>query len=272
MNAQEIKTLIDTRLAEHLRLAITEGLTQETTQTELIRIEQPREYSTLIALLAKEPSTSNTAVGVQLAQLCLDTHADRQMPLVGLCGPKGCGKSTISQLLGSFVCGTPFHRTDLNHHLSTYRRLRFAGKIKSMLRDLGLTEAQVDGDEKETPCELLGGRTPREVMQSLGTQWGRDLVDPGLWLRATMDQADKIADRFTVIDDVRFDNEAEAIRSRGGYVIEVERDGLRYDSTTPSETGVSTHLIDRTLANNNNATETTLAVLVYVATRRTDQS
>ena len=107
-------------------------------------------------------------------------------------------------------------------------------------------------------------------MQSLGTQWGRDLVDPGLWLRATMDQVDKIADRFTVIDDVRFDNEAEAIRSRGGYVIEVERDGLRYDSTIPSETGVSVHLIDRTFANNNTAAETSLAVLVYVATRRTE--
>ena len=43
-----------------------------------------------------------------------------------------------------------------------------------MLYQLGLGEAHIEGALKEVPCELLGGKTPRYAMQTLGTEWGRD--------------------------------------------------------------------------------------------------
>jgi hypothetical protein len=133
--------------------------------------------------------------------------------LIGLTGPAGCGKSTIAQTL-SFSAWVVRHR--------------FAGPLKAMLRTLGLTEAQVDGNEKELSCALLGGRTPRYAMQTLGTEWGRGLLDDDLWLRATLLQIDatlaETRSPIVVIDDVRFDNEAAAIRTRGGIVIKLVRD------------------------------------------------
>ena len=55
--------------------------------------------------------------------------------IIALTGPAGCGKTTVAKQLEGHG----------------FVRVRFAGPIKAMLRALGLTEAQVDGDEKETP-------------------------------------------------------------------------------------------------------------------------
>jgi cytidylate kinase len=160
--------------------------------------------------------------------------------LIGLTGPAGCGKSTIARALVQ-------HENDLCYWKDATRH-RFAGPLKAMLRTLGLTEAQVDGDEKETPCELLGGKTARAAMQLLGTEWGRNMIGPNLWVRATMLRVDvDLAEsKLVVIDDVRFDNEVDAIHERGGIVVSLIRDVLVNASTSAhaSEAGVSPHLVD----------------------------
>jgi hypothetical protein len=76
-------------------------------------------------------------------------------------------------------------------HLVNHRgfaRVRFAGPLKAMMAALGCTNAEIDGDRKEVPCDLLGGKSPRWAMQTLGTEWGRkligdDLVDSSLATR-----------------------------------------------------------------------------------------
>jgi hypothetical protein len=168
--------------------------------------------------------------------------------LIGLAGPKHCGKSTIALEIFDIVAQHKPPEWSIGRTPNPFvSRHRFAGPLKTMLRTLGLTAAQVDGDEKETPCELLGGRTPRAAMQSLGTDWGRNMIDPELWLRATMLRVDEdlAAGKLVVIDDVRFDNEAAAIRERGGVVIKLVRDtGTTSASSHASEAGLSPHLID----------------------------
>jgi len=162
--------------------------------------------------------------------------------LLGLCGPAGVGKSTVAATLAQ-------------HH--AFQRLRFAGTLKKMLRALGLSEAQVDGDEKETPCDLLGGKTPRQAMQTLGTQWGRDCVDADIWVRATLAQADlRLRIRQSVvIDDVRFDNEAQAILQRGGVVIKLSRAGFAHSDVHASEVGISADFITHIVPNNSTPEE-----------------
>lgn len=92
-------------------------------------------------------------------------------------------------------------------------------------RALGCDEREVDGAGKEEPCELLCGRTPRQAMQWLGTKWGRDMIGASLWVAAWARQADKVLARagLVAVDDVRFADEARAIRDRGGLVVRIAR-------------------------------------------------
>jgi hypothetical protein len=148
--------------------------------------------------------------------------------LIALTGPAGCGKSTAARLLGHASRGGA-------------ERVRFAGPIKAALRAIGLTEAQTDGDEKEIPCDLLCGKTPRQAMQLLGAEWGRDLIGSDLWVRTAMHRVYELRahGRNIVIDDCRFDNEAIAVREAGGHVIYLTG---RCDDSVPShasEAGVS---------------------------------
>jgi len=129
--------------------------------------------------------------------------------IIGFCGPLGSGKTTAANYL--------IERYGFTRH-------RLAGPLKAMMRALGLSERHTDGDLKEVPCDLLGGKTPRFAMQVLGKEWGRDLVSPSLWTdawKATMPEGD------LVVEDVRFPNEPKLIRSAGedfGLLIRITRE------------------------------------------------
>lgn len=137
---------------------------------------------------------------------------------IGLCGPAGAGKSTAAEHL-------------MRHW--RFQRVRFAGPLKAMMLALGLDPAHVDGDRKEEPTPLLCGRTPRQAMQWLGTEWGRNLIGEGFWITAFQAAVECTPGfwcngshhRLIVVDDVRFANEAKAIRDRGGIVVRIERPG-----------------------------------------------
>jgi hypothetical protein len=126
--------------------------------------------------------------------------------ILGLCGVAGAGKSSAASYLSE-------------HH--GFARTRFAEPLKAMMRAIGLSEAQVDGDLKGEPAALLCGRTPRHAMQTIGTEWGRDLIHPDLWITLWTRTALEILEQGgrVVVDDVRFPNEVEAIQTLGGRVV-----------------------------------------------------
>ena len=129
--------------------------------------------------------------------------------IIGFCGPIGCGKTTAARHL---VDGYRFERR------------RFAGPLKAMVKALGLTDEEVDGRLKEEPCERFGGSTPRHMMQTIGTEWGRNCVHPNLWVMAW--EASLPKNRDVVVDDVRFANEAQAIKRLGGTLVFIDRPGV----------------------------------------------
>jgi hypothetical protein len=132
-------------------------------------------------------------------------------PVVAFTGLAGSGKSTAAQYLVE---------------TQGFTRVRFAGPLKDMMRALGLTEREIEGDLKEESCALLGGKTPRFAMQTIGTEWGRDLIDGDLWIRAWRAAVDALPEGEPVVcDDCRFPNEAEAIKAIGGAIVRVERRG-----------------------------------------------
>lgn len=131
--------------------------------------------------------------------------------IVGIIGAAGSGKTLVAEHL-------------VQHY--AYTRTRFAAPLKRMLKaGLGLTDEQLDGHEKMTPIPALNGVTPRQLMQTLGTEWGRRRVDPNLWVKCWKRDALSI-NGDVVVDDVRFPNEAAAVKQLGGTLWRVYRPGL----------------------------------------------
>ncbi|KIQ05172.1 deoxynucleotide monophosphate kinase, partial [Agrobacterium tumefaciens] len=126
-------------------------------------------------------------------------------PVIALTGLAGSGKSTASKYL-------------VEKH--GYQLVKFAGPLKDMLRAIGLSEAQIEGELKEEPCEWLQGATPRHAMQTLGTQWGRACIGPSFWIELWVWRVNQIiaAGGRIVVDDCRFPNEAAEVRKLGGVV------------------------------------------------------
>lgn len=139
--------------------------------------------------------------------------------LIAFTGPAGCGKTTAAKY---FV------------DRYGYTRMRFADPLKRMLSALGLTAEQIDGVEKELPCDLLCGQTPRWAMQSLGTEWGRECIDADLWIEHWR-YAFKQQHQSVVVDDCRFPNEVVAIRVAGGFVVRIDGRGGAIGSDHISE-------------------------------------
>lgn len=138
--------------------------------------------------------------------------------LISLCSPAmGSGKSTVAEHLAS------------RHN---FVRIAFAIPLKKMtealFRAAGMDPEEIQrhvyGDLKETMIPALG-TTSRRIQQTLGTEWGRDLIKPTLWTDIALDLARLHLDtgRSVVIDDMRFPNEFEAVTAAGGTAYRIVR-------------------------------------------------
>jgi len=166
---------------------------------------------------------------------------DETVDVVAFTGRKRSGKDTASR---AFVS-------------QGYTQLSFAGPIKQMLASLldcqGVSDAtihrMIEGDLKEIPTPYLSGRSPRYAMQTLGTEWGRNLMASDFWcdiLVNTAAECDSV-----VISDLRFQNELEAVQHRlDGSVYRIIRPGLEIsDDDHPSETEMDNLEVDGEIIN-----------------------
>jgi hypothetical protein len=159
--------------------------------------------------------------------------------LIGLTGPARVGKSTAARIM----------RERFN-----FCEASFAAQIRQFVCELfGMSLEQMERT-KTDPVPGFGSVTPRHAMQTLGTEWGRDLIHPDLWVISTMRRVSPIlaVGRDVVISDVRFENEARAIRQAGGHIIEVERSiGVPggEESNHRSEAGLPWDMTDASVLN-----------------------
>lgn len=155
--------------------------------------------------------------------------------VVGLGGLAGSGKSSIALAL----------RSALRERGVGGRILSFAEPLKEMLRTLyaeaGMPMSRSEfalhlAAAKETPEAILGGRTPRHALQTLGTEWGRDLMSPTLWVAVAARKLDSVDKGVVAIfDDVRFPSERDMILGRGGICLHVRRPGVEQAGAHVSE-------------------------------------
>lgn len=159
--------------------------------------------------------------------------------LIGLAGRARVGKDTVARYLAA-------HLTLISYAFADPLKQAMAGMFH-------LTAAQLEGAEKEQPLPWLG-KSPRELMQLLGTEWGRDLVHPQLWLLLAEQNLQLLVEhdqamKGVVIRDVRFNNEADWIRSKGGVILHIYRPDAAAVAEHPSEAGIARCSSDFGLAN-----------------------
>jgi hypothetical protein len=163
----------------------------------------------------------------------------RIVKLIGLVGLRRSGKDTAAAALVQKL---------------GYVNVKFADPLKNMLRsflnecgyDAVMIERMIEGDLKEEPAFAFGWKSTRHAMKTLGTEWGRDLIHQDVWVRAAIESAKQY--RKVVISDVRFPNEAAAIKAAGGHIIKIVRNGLTVDSH-PSESLIETLPFDVAISN-----------------------
>jgi hypothetical protein len=86
-----------------------------------------------------------------------------------------------------------------------------------------------------------GGVTLRWMLQTLGTQWGRDLIHPHIWTMLAEQKALKALKSYSVIfDDMRFPDEFEMVKRNGGKAIRIFRPG----EGTRGDTSIGEGLLD----------------------------
>lgn len=172
-----------------------------------------------------------------------------KLKIIGLTGPAGCGKSTIADIL---CCQHDF------------RYIALADPIKHGLCKM----LEIDHDYFVNPAlknELLDdvigiNITPRRLMQTLGTEWGRKLVDLELWTKLAQRKIDYLNKLNSagnaiiagiVITDIRFEGEANWLRQQGGEIWHIHRPNNPHaiPQDHESETGVTVADGDLTVYN-----------------------
>lgn len=129
--------------------------------------------------------------------------------LIGLTGYKGSGKDTVADRLVA------------KHG---FVKIAFADPIREMLRAGFALKDRHFNEDKETVIPWLGV-SPRYLMQTLGTEWGRQQIRVDIWVRY-MTQRLRYAREHeldVVISDVRFPNEEALVHAFDGIVIRIVR-------------------------------------------------
>ncbi len=123
--------------------------------------------------------------------------------IIGLTGKKRSGKTTVANLIQA-ATKSPI--------------LSFAGPLKEMIEKAGIC----------THEELYSNKTEfsRRMLQKIGTDIFRNQVDRRFWIKRMKEKifCDYNDKKIIVIDDIRFKNEAQYVKTTGGKIVCIYRE------------------------------------------------
>jgi len=138
--------------------------------------------------------------------------------IIGVVGFIGSGKGTVADIL--------VNKKD-------FTKISFADSLKDATAAIfGWPRALLEGDTdesrefRETKDEWWSEKTglyitPRNMLQKLGTEAGRDVIHDDLWVLSAERKIGMY--KNVVIPDVRFPNEMKIIQNMGGFIVRVRR-------------------------------------------------
>lgn len=192
-------------------------------------------------------ATIETQVAQALGAPLLVLKNGRLIPRVtaiGLSGYAQAGKDTLGQYLWQ------------NH---AYTAVAFAEPMREAMRRLNPT-VEINGNHisyvhalehfgYEDLKKVAGDVRP--LMQRLGTEVGRNMFGENFWVDLALKH---IPDGSKVVfTDVRFPNEAQAVKSLGGEVWRISRPGTEPANAHISETALDDYKFDAVLVNDTKA-------------------
>ena len=207
--------------------------------------------------------------------------------IIGISGYSNSGKDTVGTIVQYLNCEKP--QTSIEIMCADYSEYeywldeqsgweirKFAGKLKDIASHLTGIDVE-EFEDQEFKKTLLGPEwgtvehnplnnipvfgdvqfnslmSVRDFLQKLGTDALRTGLHPNVWVNALM--ADYKNDDQTgtlpnwIITDVRFPNEAQAIKDKGGIIIRVDRPGVKPINDHTSEVGLDDWKFDYKIAN-----------------------
>lgn len=174
---------------------------------------------------------------------------DEQLSVIGVAGFAQSGKDTTGQFLidahgftrVSFADAVRETLYALNPliSLSTSNLCASSARLQVLVDGLGWEAA------KNSYTEI------RELLQRMGTEVGRELIHPEVWVQIAKRKAEKIlADGGRVVfTDVRFENEAAVIHQMGGQIVRVHRNGVSSVNNHKSDQPLPDEYVDIELDN-----------------------
>ena len=153
--------------------------------------------------------------------------------IIGLAGKARAGKTTAADYIAA------------KHEIHSYA---FADPLKAAACQLfGITPQMAYGtggyDREQIVTQW--GISVREMLQKLGTECMRMNFGADFWTKRAEIAADQ--HRHLIISDLRFDNEAAWVKSKGGIVINITRESC-LNSQHASEMGINEY--DHQIENN----------------------
>lgn len=176
--------------------------------------------------------------------------------LIELSGKIGSGKSTAADLITQLLPNVSIQQVAYAHKLKLVCSLLTGYDVKDF-ESQEFKEMELDA-EWDVPVGPFPGQnapiTIRMLMQRVGTEAMRKNVHPNVWVNALFADYEKRSSQVWIVTDVRFENEAEAIKKRGGVIIRLERD-YHVKSNHESETALDNYKFDYVIKNNKSIEE-----------------
>ena len=173
--------------------------------------------------------------------------------IIGLCGNAGTGKDSAIEYLR--YCP----------YIAPSQKIAFADPIRQIAKLFGFTPKQLSDRKLKEKKDPFWGFSPRLFMQKVGTEMFRDCLRQDIWIKLLEKKVndlkkDAIIERskkkvthlsFIFITDVRFPNEAKAIKKMGGYIVKIRRPGFSKsgENLHPSEKYIESIPADLELVN-----------------------
>lgn len=151
--------------------------------------------------------------------------------IIGLTGKKQSGKSTAAQYIKETYGAV---RLNFKDGLIAELIQNFPDLLKYYQHQYGVLDVEDLFIAKEPPIRFL--------MQNYGTEVRRH-DNPHYWV----DQWKLRATGNVVVDDVRFINEANAVKEKGGIIIRIERPDMESTDTHQSEMEMDSIIPDFTI-------------------------